>query len=215
MSGAGSLLRRAVRPGEVASPAQSWRIALSTALTVVGLGLAIYLTIGHYEGPKFLDCTDSGLINCYLVTTSAQSYVFGIPVAVLGLAYYTVMAVVNSPWAWRARDRRVHVARLVLAVAGMCFVLYLISAELLIIKAICIYCTGVHIVTFAQLILVVATVPTMLGVGQAPARPPSGGRRPPLAADGGRAGGHPNGANGRTARTNGSGGRVRAPAKRR
>ena len=50
-------------------------------------------------------------------------------------------------------------------VVGIGFVLYLVSAELLIIKAICIWCTGVHIVTFAQLLLVVATVPAMLGWG--------------------------------------------------
>jgi uncharacterized membrane protein len=43
----------------------------------------------------------------------------------------------------------------------------------LIIGAICIYCTGVHIVTFAQLVLVMATVPTMLGWG----REPSGASR--------------------------------------
>ena len=54
------------------------------------------------------------------------------------------------------------------SVLGIGFVLYLLSAELLIIGAICIYCTGVHIVTFAQLVLVMATVPAMLGWGRAP-----------------------------------------------
>ena len=90
------------------------------------------------------------------------------PVAVLGLGYWVVMTALNSPWAWRSADRRIHVARLTLSVLGIGFVLYLLSAELLIIGAICIYCTGVHIVTFAQLVLVMATVPAMLGWGRAP-----------------------------------------------
>ena len=52
--------------------------------------------------------------------------------------------------------------RLAMAVSGIGFVLYLIYAELFIIKAICEYCTGVHIVTFALFVLVVATFPSML-----------------------------------------------------
>jgi uncharacterized membrane protein len=172
------VLTRAINTeGPDVQPAPTWRVALSGVLAVLGLGLSVYLTITHFAHVVPF-CSNSGAINCLKVTTSPQSYVFGIPVAVLGLAYYAVMSVVNSPWAWRSSDRRVHLARLVLSVLGMGFVLYLISAELLIIKAICLYCTGVHVVTFFQLILVMATVPTMLGWGQRPAPEPRRGRRP-------------------------------------
>jgi uncharacterized membrane protein len=37
----------------------------------------------------------------------------------------------------------------------MAFVLWLVAAELLIIKNICLYCTGIHIVTFVLLLLIV------------------------------------------------------------
>ncbi len=58
------------------------------ALSLVGLGLSIYLTITHLH-PAALFCSDKGLVNCNAVTTSTQSKVFGIfPVAELGLAYY-------------------------------------------------------------------------------------------------------------------------------
>jgi uncharacterized membrane protein len=134
-------------------------------LSLGGLGLSTYLTIAHFAGAQILVCADNGAIDCQKVTTSPQSYVFGIPVAILGLGYWVVMTALNSPWAWRAADRRIHIARLVLSVVGIGFVLYLVSAELLIIKAICIYCTGVHIITFAQLLLVMSTVPAMLGWG--------------------------------------------------
>lgn len=166
------LTRVARAEGPEVQPVPTWRIGLSVALSLIGLGLSVYLTIGHFEGPRFLECADNGAINCQKVTTSAQSYVFGIPVAILGLGYWVVMSALNSPWAWRSADRRIHLARLVLSVVGIGFVLYLLSAELLIIKAICLYCTGVHIITFAQLVLVMSTVPTMLGWGQEPAPPP-------------------------------------------
>ncbi len=172
------VLTRAIHAdGPEVQPAPTWRVRASGVLALLGLALSIYLTIIHF-GHYVPFCANSGLINCYAVTTSQQSYVFGIPVAVLGLAYYVVMCAICSPLAWRSSDRRVHLARLVLSIVGMGFVLYLISAELLIIKAICLYCTAVHVVTFGQLILVMATVPTMLGWGQSPAPEPRRDRRP-------------------------------------
>jgi len=173
------LTRAARAEGPPVSPPPTWRIAVSGVLALAGLGISIYLTVVHFVGNQILACPagpHGGAINCEAVITSPQSYVFGIPVAVLGLAYYVVMTAINSPWAWRARDRRIHMARLALAVLGIGFVLYLISAELLIIKAICIWCTAVHIITFAQLILVVSTVPTMLGWGGDPEAPVAGPR---------------------------------------
>ena len=41
--------------------------------------------------------------------------------------------------------------------------LWLLAAELLIVRRICEYCTGVHLVTFALFVCVVTTVPSMLG----------------------------------------------------
>jgi uncharacterized membrane protein len=162
------LARAARAEGPEVQAVPAWRIALSGVLSLLGLGLSTYLTVAHFVGAGILECAGNGVINCTKVTTSPQSYVFGIPVAVLGLGYWVVMTALNSPWAWRSADRRIHVARLTLSVLGIGFVLYLLSAELLIIGAICIYCTGVHIVTFAQLVLVMATVPAMLGWGRAP-----------------------------------------------
>ena len=72
-------------------------------------------------------------MNCTKVTTSPQSYVFGIPVAVLGLAFYVFAVAIMSPWAWRSMARReVGLIRLALAVVGIGFVLYLLYAELFI-----------------------------------------------------------------------------------
>jgi uncharacterized membrane protein len=85
-----------------------------------------------------------------------------VPVAILGLAFYTAFTVINLPYFWRTKDTRVHWLRFAMSVTGVGFVLYLIYAELFLIKAICEYCTGVHIITFALFILMVATLTSMV-----------------------------------------------------
>ena len=149
-----------------------WRVWTSVGLSLAGLGISIYLTIAHFAKVSLV-CSDSGVVNCTKVTTSAESYFppFSgwphVPVAVLGLGFYVVMVAINSPWAWRAHDRRVHLARLALVSLGMAFAVYLVACELLVIGNICLWCTSVHFVTFLLFVLVVTTVPPMLGWGTA------------------------------------------------
>ena len=147
----------------ISEPAR-WRPYAALALSIIGLGISSYLTAAHFSGAR-LACADSGLVNCEKVTTSAQSYFIGVPVAVWGLLFYVAMTALNVPAAWRSADRRIHMLRLAMTVLGICFVLYLVSAELLIIKNICLWCTSVHAVTFLLFVLVVVTVPKMLGWG--------------------------------------------------
>jgi uncharacterized membrane protein len=140
-----------------------WAIVTTFLLSLIGLGLSIYLTIAHYEGTQILACSESGLFNCAKVTTSGESRFLGIPVALLGLGNFIVMTGLNSPWGWRARSYWLHVARFVLAIGAMIFVLWLVSAELLIINNFCYYCTGVHIVAFAMLVVLSRVSPAQLG----------------------------------------------------
>jgi uncharacterized membrane protein len=139
-----------------------WAVITTFALSLIGLALSTYLTITHFR-PADLVCTENGVFNCSLVTNSGESRFIGIPVAFLGLGTYVVMTVLNSPWMWRARNYWIHVARYVLSIVSMCFVLWLLSAELLIIKSLCLYCTGVHIVTFALFIVLTQVSPAQLG----------------------------------------------------
>jgi uncharacterized membrane protein len=136
----------------------SWLRWATLVLALIGLGISVYLTYAHLTEPKVLACPDTGAVNCAKVTTSPQSKVFGIfPVAELGLAFYVFMVAVTTPWAWRARWPVVHWARLVSVIAGILFVLYLIFAELFLVKAICLWCTGVHVVTFLLFVLVISS----------------------------------------------------------
>ncbi len=142
-----------------------WLQWITFLLALAGLGVSAYLTYAHYNESALLGCSESGLVNCQKVTTSAQSYVFGIPVAVLGLAFYVFLVPAMSPWAWRLARRETPIARwvsdnlgiirLVSLFAGVGFVLYLLYAELFIIGSICLYCTSVHAITFVLFVLVV------------------------------------------------------------
>jgi uncharacterized membrane protein len=152
------------------------KLQLATfVLSLIGLGVSIYLTIAHFDTKVVLLCAAKGIVNCEEVTTSPESVVFGIfPVAVLGLAFYVFLTAINSPWAWRwqqrgpawlegmvrrarlgSLDATIRWVRLGSLIVGMGFVLYLVYAELIQIGAICLWCTSVHLTTFLLFSLIV------------------------------------------------------------
>jgi uncharacterized membrane protein len=121
------------------------------ALVWSSLGLldSVYLTIEHFSSSAILACPESSTINCAKVTTSKWSHVLGIPVAVLGLAYFVAMVALCLPAAWRIAA--LTWVRVAAAGLGALSVLYLIYIELFRVDAICIWCTGVHLCTIAAL----------------------------------------------------------------
>jgi uncharacterized membrane protein len=121
-----------------------------------GLGVSIYLTLAHYSKAVTLVCSNTGAINCEKVTTSPQSMIFGIPVAVLGLFFFVPMIVLSLPVVYRRLELSIAVTRLALSVVGIGMVLYLVYAELFIIHAICLWCSSVHVLTFIIFCLVVS-----------------------------------------------------------
>ena len=122
-----------------------WIRATSLILSVFGLGVSIYLTIAHYTTSVVLACPENSTINCQKVTTSAESQILGVPVAVLGLIFYVAMVTICLPQAWKVA--KLEPIRLAMSGVGVLFVLWLVYSELVLIKAICLWCTSVHIVT--------------------------------------------------------------------
>ena len=132
-----------------------WLRLTTFLVALAGLGVSIYLTIAHFTQSTLAGCSETGgLVDCMKVTTSPQSYVFGIPVAVLGMAFYLFAVVIMSPWAWRSTRREVNLVRVGALIVGMGFVLYLLYAELFLIGSICLYCTSVHALTFLLFVFV-------------------------------------------------------------
>lgn len=144
-----------------------WKPLASLVLALAGFGVSMYLTVEHYTGGILTCPAGGGAIDCTKVTTSPESMLFGVPVALLGLLFFAAMLVLSLPALWRSAYLRTAQLRLLLVVGGMGFVIYLLSAELFTIKAICLWCTSVHVLTFLLFVLVVTSYPSL--TGEAPA----------------------------------------------
>ena len=150
-----------------ATPA--WLQWTTWGLSLGGLGVSIYLTIAHFNTSVTLACPATSTVNCEKVTTSPESYAFGIPVAVLGLAFYLFLVVANSPWVWRMTWPPIRWARIGSMVVGIVFVLWLVYAELFKISAICLWCTSVHVITFVLFVLIMFSFAAGYGTTRDPA----------------------------------------------
>lgn len=115
---------------------------------VLGLVVSIYLTYEHLTGSTTLACPTTGTVDCAKVTSSAWSSILGIPVAPLGVVFFAVMLGLCLPGVLRRPSRMLDAARLGFCAVGLLMALYLLWAELFQVHAICLWCTGVHVLTF-------------------------------------------------------------------
>lgn len=123
--------------------------------SIAALVVALYLTWEHYRDPSGagLVCPASAAINCVKVTTSPQAYFLGIPVALLGSLFYAGLIVLNLPAMWRSSSPVIRWTRLAAVSGGLIFVLWLVYAELVLIHAICLWCTVIHVATLVLFFL--------------------------------------------------------------
>jgi uncharacterized membrane protein len=133
--------------GEGPAPTPRWPWIAGLAICLIGLADAGDLTYAHFTSVKALSCPESHFVNCAKVTTSSYSHLFGLPVSVLGLVFFFGMLALQSPWAWRSQWAPLRYGRLGATVVGVGMILWLLYAELFKLHAICLYCTGVHILT--------------------------------------------------------------------
>src|SRR6266567_2263332 len=142
--------------------------ALLLALSLLGVGIAIYLTSVHYENVPLV-CSESGLINCARVISSAYSVVPGttLPITIPGFGWCVVSAslaiaglfVTTGLW-----QRRIRIAQFAWALSGLLIVLYLVYVEIVRLHTICAWCTALHV-----LILVIFLVTLVQLQSQSPA----------------------------------------------
>ncbi|TWP43404.1 vitamin K epoxide reductase family protein [Lentzea tibetensis] len=144
---------------------------LSLLLSFAGLLVSGYLTYAHFNADALV-CAESALIDCAAVTSSEQSKLFGIPVALLGLLFFAAMTVLCLPRVFRVEKLRW--VRLGAVGVGVLMVVYLVAAELLLIGKICLWCTVVHVLTLvlAGLLVSGALRPSSLEPPLPDSRPP-------------------------------------------
>jgi uncharacterized membrane protein len=137
-------------------------------LSVVGAGIAAYLTVTHYAHVP-VACATGG---CETVQTSRYAEVVGVPVAAIGLAGYLVLAGTAA-----ARGELACGLGFVAALTGFAIAMVLLFVQAAVLHAYCQWC-------LASDALLVLLVPLTLlralraappdGGSSAPAPPPSG-----------------------------------------
>ncbi len=150
--------------------ARTLRITL-IVLTVLGLGVASYVTYVHYAGIKPA-CTAGE--SCTKVQTSRYSELGGVPVALIGLiGYVAILASLLAP-----QDERTRFATAALTLGGFAFSAYLSYREVFSIHAICEECASSAVIMTIMMFLSVFRFlrgDLAAGAGAAPASAVQGG----------------------------------------
>jgi len=105
-------------------------------LALVGLGVAVYLTVEHMQDSVPTCHIVSG---CERVLTSEYSAVGPVPTAAFGVLYYSVVVVLAALYWWYGRRLLMTLVNW-LAWAGLLVSLYLVYLQVGVIGAICMYC---------------------------------------------------------------------------
>ncbi len=135
---------------------------LLVMLSAVGLAIAGYLTLLHYDSSVPLVCSGGSLVNCEQVLTTASSVVFGVPVAAWGLLWFAVslaLAILSSRSRGHVESPAWRSASLAWASIGTLSVFWLVYQELGVIGRICAWCTAVHVLVLALLVIQVSSAP--------------------------------------------------------
>jgi uncharacterized membrane protein len=140
----------------------SWlKLLVLMAMSVFGLWASSEVLIVYYmlkQLPPFCPLQQGpGIaINCYAVLSSQYSEVFGIPLEVLAVGYFIVNLLLVYLIAFGS-DRLFKLSLKTLfgwRFIGIIIVPYLIFVELVLIRAICVYCTIMHIAIVADFIII-------------------------------------------------------------
>ncbi len=146
---------------------------LRAGLAAAGLLIAAYLTLLHYDTSVPLVCGSGrgSVVNCERVLDSPSSVVLGVPVAAWGLLWFVValgVAVVALRAGESGASPSLRVAAFVWALVGTLSVLWLVYQEVGVVGKICAWCTAVHVLVLAMLVVEVRSYPLRAAVRPSP-----------------------------------------------
>ncbi len=110
--------------------------------SLAGVVVSGYLTAVHYAGVPLV-CPSTATISCEAVLSSRYAVIGGtsIPTSAAGLLWFAVSAVL-----WTRRPSWAHI---VWSAVGMAAVLSLVFVEIVVLGAICVWCTAAHLLVVA------------------------------------------------------------------
>lgn len=120
-------------------------------LSLVGLGISVYLTVVYTSGGVAI-CGESG--GCATVQNSPYAWILGIPIPTLGAGAYLLLIGLGL-LALRGDDRQETwlLALFGVSLVGLLFSAYLTYLELFVIYAICRWCVASAVIQLAVFIL--------------------------------------------------------------
>jgi uncharacterized membrane protein len=120
---------------------------------IAGVAISIYLTTVHYA-PVPLACPTGGIVNCERVLSSPYSVVAGIPISVGGILWFAVSGALGGLALFSAEEPPwLQPAQVIWSLVGLAMVLYLIGVEVLALGVMCAWCTSLHVLIVATLLI--------------------------------------------------------------
>lgn len=130
---------------------------LAALAGLAGLGVSVYLTIVHYSAIP-LACTTSGAVNCELVLSSGYAVIAGssLPTSAAGIVWFAVSGVIAIAQLTDRDSRLVTRLQVAWAALGLLIVVCLVFVEIVVLGAICVWCTAAHVLVLATFLLAIA-----------------------------------------------------------
>ena len=116
-------------------------------LSVLGLVDSIFLSWKHFKN-IIPPCTGSIFSDCGQVLTSEYAYFFGLPLAYIGIIYYSIL-VLSLLIYLKSRNRKAIYIFIIANSIGVFFSIYFVFLQLVVIRAICTYCMLSAMITFS------------------------------------------------------------------
>ncbi len=107
-------------------------------LALIGLLDSSYLTYEHYDA-SLSTCASGIFSSCNDVLTSSYSTIMGVPLALLGVLHYTILASSTLLFI-KSRNRIFAQVIVLLSITGLLFSIYLVYLQAAVLSAYCIYC---------------------------------------------------------------------------
>ena len=116
--------------------------------SAIGVLVSVYLTVLHYAGTA-PGCPVTSTINCEAVLSSPYAVLLGtsLPTSAAGIVWFAY-----STFLW---TRRFGLVQLVWSALGMIAALYLVFLEIVKLGAICLWCTGAHVLVLVIFLIAV------------------------------------------------------------
>jgi uncharacterized membrane protein len=130
--------------------------ALIAAMGLAGLAVSVYLTFVHYSAAPLV-CSTTGAIDCERVLTSGFGVIGGsaLPTSAAGIVWFIVSTSLAVGQLARRGSRLLARAQLAWSAVGLATVIGLVFIEIVMLGAVCLWCTVAHTLVVGTFLLVI------------------------------------------------------------